>query len=323
MPLIFFDLEGPLSPQDNAYEVLSLAENGRRIFEVISRYDDVLTLEGRSNYEPGDTLKLIVPFLIHHNISEEDIRKVSSKARVIKGARGVISKLKKEGWKVRIISTSYEQHAFNIGRKVGVAREDIACTKLPLNEYSSELKNADFQIVKELEKRILDEKDEQKIVRILDDFFFSKLQKMPLGGVFSEVTVIGGQRKVEAMQRFVESEGADFEEVAAVGDSITDYKMLEKVRESGGLAIVFNGNEFAVPYASVGVASATLRSILPITSAFLRGGKEEAIEAVKLLQNSDPGYSCLESVDKKKLEQVINTHKKYRMLVRGQAGKLG
>ncbi|MFH1774339.1 MAG: HAD family hydrolase [Methanobacteriota archaeon] len=320
--LIFFDLEGPLSPQDNAYEVLSLVENGRKIFEIISRYDDVLTLESRHNYEPGDTLKLIVPFLIYHNISEEDIKKVSHKARVVKGARGVISELRKEGWKVRIISTSYEQHAFNIGRKVGVAKEDIACTRLPLSKYASELKNADFQIIRKLEEIILDEKDEQKIVKILDDFFFNELQKTPLGRVFSEVAVVGGQRKVEAMQRFVESEGADFREVVAVGDSITDYKMLKKVKESAGLAIVFNGNEFAVPYASVGVASTTLRSILPITSAFLKGGKDNAVEAARRLEKSG-NYSCLESADKKKLEQVINTHKRYRMLVRGQAGKLG
>lgn len=319
--LIFFDLEGPLSPQDNAYEVLSLAENGRKIFEIISRYDDILTLEGRSNYEPGDTLKLIVPFLIYHHISEEDIRKVSRKARVVKGAKGVISELMKEGWKVRIISTSYEQHAFNIGRKVGVAKEDIACTRLPLDIHASELKNADFRIIRELEERILDEKDEQKIVRILDDFFFSRLQKTPLGRVFSEVTVIGGRRKVEAMQRFAESEGADFKEVVAVGDSITDYKMLKKVKESAGLAIVFNGNEFAVPHASVGVASTTLRLILPITSAFLKGGRVEAIKVVKNLESEK--YSCLENANKKKLEQVINTHKRYRMLVRGQAGKLG
>ncbi len=319
--LIFFDLEGPLSPQDNAYEVLSLAENGRRLFEIISRYDDVLTLQSRSNYEPGDTLKLIVPFLIYHGISEEDIKKISCKAKIVRGARGVISELKKKGWKVRIISTSYEQHAFNIGRKVGVAKEDIACTKLPLNKYASELKSADFQIIKELEEKILKEKEERKLVGVLDDFFFTKLQKTPLGRVFSEVTVIGGQRKVDAMQRFIER-STDFREVVAIGDSITDYKMLKKVKESAGLAIVFNGNEFAVPYASVGVASTSLRSLLPITSAFLEGGKERAVEAARRLESS-ANYSCLENADKKKAEQVINTHKRYRMLVRGQAGKLG
>ena len=47
---ICFDLEGPLSPQDNAYELMKLFPNGDRIFEVISRYDDLLTLEGRGGY---------------------------------------------------------------------------------------------------------------------------------------------------------------------------------------------------------------------------------------------------------------------------------
>ena len=44
---ICFDIEGPLSSQDNAYELMKLFPNGDRIFEAISRYDDLLTLEGR------------------------------------------------------------------------------------------------------------------------------------------------------------------------------------------------------------------------------------------------------------------------------------
>ena len=77
---ICFDLEGPLSPQDNAYELMKLFPNGDKIFEVISRYDDLLTLEERENYEPGDTLALIVPFLVLHNISENDIVALATKA---------------------------------------------------------------------------------------------------------------------------------------------------------------------------------------------------------------------------------------------------
>ena len=54
--IICFDLEGPLSPQDNAFEVMKLIPNGDKIFEILSRYDDILALEGREGYEPGDTL---------------------------------------------------------------------------------------------------------------------------------------------------------------------------------------------------------------------------------------------------------------------------
>ena len=74
---ICFDLEGPLSPQDNAYELMKLFPQGDRVFEIISRYDDLLTLEERPDYEPGDTLALIVPFLLYHGIGEEDIRRLA------------------------------------------------------------------------------------------------------------------------------------------------------------------------------------------------------------------------------------------------------
>jgi len=39
MNLIFFDMEGPLSIQDNAYELMKLFPDGGQVFEVISRYD--------------------------------------------------------------------------------------------------------------------------------------------------------------------------------------------------------------------------------------------------------------------------------------------
>jgi energy-converting hydrogenase A subunit R len=96
--VICFDLEGPLSPQDNAYEVMGLIEKGHKIFEVISKYDDILALERREGYEPGDTLSLIIPFLIHHDISEEDILNVSRKAKIVDGAGYLISRLKQLGW---------------------------------------------------------------------------------------------------------------------------------------------------------------------------------------------------------------------------------
>ena len=54
MNFICFDLEGPLSPQDNAYELMKLFPNGDKIFEVISSYGDLLTLEEKEDYELGE-----------------------------------------------------------------------------------------------------------------------------------------------------------------------------------------------------------------------------------------------------------------------------
>ena len=111
---ICFDLEGPLAPQDNAYELMRLFPNGNRVFEVISRYDDLLTLQGRADYEPGDTLALTAPFLACHGIRESQIANMGRKAKLTSGALRLVARLKSRGWEVFCISTSYEQYALSI-----------------------------------------------------------------------------------------------------------------------------------------------------------------------------------------------------------------
>lgn len=97
MNLICFDLEGPLAPQDNAYELMKLFPGGDKLFEVISRYDDLLTLENRPDYEPGDTLALIAPFLAYHNIKEEQISAMGQRAALTQGTPDLIARLKERG----------------------------------------------------------------------------------------------------------------------------------------------------------------------------------------------------------------------------------
>src|SRR4030042_5411351 len=125
---ICFDLEGPLSPQDNAYELMKLFPNGDKLFEVISRYDDLLTLEERKDYEPGDTLALIVPFLILHNISENNIATLAAEASLTGGAAKLVSWLQSSSWKVFCISTTYEQYATHITQKLDIYAHNVACT---------------------------------------------------------------------------------------------------------------------------------------------------------------------------------------------------
>lgn len=343
--VICFDLEGPLSPQDNAYEVLGLAENGHKLFEVISKYDDVLTLQKRGGYEPGDTLKLITPFLLYHGITEKDIRRVSARAKVVSGAKETVEKFKELGWNIYIISTSYEQHAYNIGDRIGVGKEDIACTKFPLDSYRKELKDEDFALIENIEKVILEDlyqrMNERDICRALDTFFFEDLEKSRLGEIFDKVTVAGGQRKVDAAKRFAEANDKGLGDIVVVGDSITDYKMLKEVMKAGGLAIVFNGNEYALPYGNVALASVDQRFLLPIALNFMEGGKDKVLEWVKSMEENPslikkyaknfgvnknialPYFHSLESAGKKKINEIIGIHKKMRSLVRGEAGKLG
>lgn len=325
---IFFDLEGPLSPQDNAYEVLGLAEKGKELFAVLSRYDDLLTLEGREGYEPGDTLKLILPFLIYHRITEEDIRRVSGRAEILAGAKETVAKLKGMGWRAYIISTSYEQHARSIGAKLGVPVEDIACTPMPLDRYQRVVGEEERTAIKAAEETILGlrEAGARELVETLDRIFFDGH-----GGVMqavNEVRVVGGRRKVEAMLTFLGRDGLGLPDTMAVGDSITDAQMLEKVREGVGLAVAFNGNEFSIPKANVALATTDMRALLPLAEAFQEGGLEAAIRlAVELGAREGSGmaprYHRLEGLGEEGMRAVTEVHRRYRRYVRGEAGRLG
>ena len=93
-----------------------------------------------------------------------------------------------------------------------------------------------------------------------------------------ETRVIGGERKAEAVREIVEEKGIGLRDVIAVGDSITDYKMLNEVATHDGISVVFNGNEYAVPYANVGLASVDIRFLYILCDAFVRGGKREVME---------------------------------------------
>jgi energy-converting hydrogenase A subunit R len=358
--VICFDLEGPLSPQDNAYELMGTLPSGHRVFEVISRYDDILTLEGRAGYEPGDTLSLIVPFLVYHKLTEADIRKVSDTAKIVDGVPYVIERLKAFGWIANIISTSYSQHAHNIGRKIGVPENRIYCTTLPLDSFSQRLTDKERMMIAELEDDILTKlypalDDEEAMKERLDAFYYGGAFGTNLRELMSSVRVVGGARKVEAVESVSKDTHTDISDMIAVGDSITDYKMLGRVREAGGIAVAFNANKYALPYANVGLATTDMRMLLIVVEASMRGGQKCALDAVaewekrqekfvkdpskipddlipedvrlfletnaRKKESFAPRFHLLS--EKRDLRKIIEVHAQSRASVRGAAAKLG
>ena len=329
MNLICFDLEGPLSPQDNAYELMKLFPDGDKLFEVISRYDDLLTLEGRQNYEPGDTLALIAPFLSYHGLKEEQISTMGQSANLTQGAMPLISKLKSQGWQVFVISTSYEQYALSITHRLSIPSEDVACTFFPLNQIHDLSREEDLMLLKKAEIAIKDLKpfiDDTKRKQTLDHLYWQQLSQTTSGMIISKIKPRGGIRKVEALDQFAARVGKPFSHCVAVGDSITDFKMLEAVNKAGGLAIAFNANEYALNYSTMSLASTNLGDLWIVLVAWEKGGRQATEMLVKQRQRTggkgDRGY--FHWLDENKdVTQVLKIHKRIRNLVRKEAARLG
>jgi len=326
---ICFDLEGPLSPQDNAYELMGLFPDGDRIFEVISRYDDLLALEGKVGYEPGDTLALIVPFLIYHAITEADITALADQAALVSGAHWLVSGLNARGWGVYCISTSYEQYAHRICHRVGIARDKLACTTFDLDRYLGSFSKSELSVVEQLERGIKGLRpvdDDLQIKQKLDRFFWGELTHTKLGEVLAKIKPIGGGRKVAALQIFAAKKELALNDWIVVGDSITDARMLQAVNEAGGLAIAFNANEYALPHATMGLASTNLDDLDVALEAWEEGGRQAVEEVVREMEGAGSEgernhFHWLSG--RENLEQPLSIHKRIRGMVRRQAAKLG
>jgi energy-converting hydrogenase A subunit R len=329
MNLICFDLEGPLAPQDNAYELMKLFPHGSKIFEVISRYDDLLTLEGRPDYEPGDTLALITPFLAYHVIEEEQIVSMGQKAELTPGATTLISKLKSRGWYIFCISTSYEQYALSVTQRLGIFSDNVACTSFPLAQIRKLLSQSEFALLKQTEHEIVNLNpftDDTKIREYLDYFYGQKLPRTRWGIIIGQVRPVGGKRKVEALEKFSTRIGKPLSHWVVVGDSITDFKMLQAVNKTGGLAIAFNANEYALPYSTLGLASVSLYDLWIVLEAWEKGGRQDVERVVKESEKAggtrDRGW--LHWLDgTKDITPALEIHKRTRRLVREEAAKLG
>lgn len=328
MKFICFDLEGPLSPQDNAYELMKRIPNGDQIFEVISRYDDLRAFKRKKGYEPGDTLALIVPFLIYHDISEDDMREASEKATLVDGAHDLVAKLIDEGWWIGDITTCYEQYGYPITQRIGIPSQNVACTRLRLDPYRRAFRKEELSEIRQLEKDILAMRpveDDKDINKRLDSFYWSKTANVNVRKAVKMVKPLGGWRKVEVLRTFTKINQLSMDKVVVVGDSITDCRMLETVNKAGGLAVAFNANEYALPYSTMGLASTNISDLYIALEAWERGGRRAVEQVVRKKEKAggSDGRGYFHWLDGRDVTSALEIHKHIRRLVREEAAKLG
>jgi len=131
------DCEGPISKNDNAFELTShFVPKGDQFFALISKYDDVLAdVIKKPGYKAGDTLRLILPFLKAYGATNEKIREYSSKnILLIPGSRDTLQFVR-HLMPSFIVSTSYEHYVSSLCSLTGFPYTNVYCTKLNIDKY--------------------------------------------------------------------------------------------------------------------------------------------------------------------------------------------
>ena len=353
------DCEGPISRNDNAFEITStFVPNGDKLFTVISRYDDVLAdVVKRPHYKAGDTLKLILPFLKAYGVTDRKMQEFSAQNLVlIQNAKETLRHARSIA-NTFIVSTSYEHYIGALCSILHFPYKNTYCTRLRIDKFcvAEKEKTKLKEIAQEIAlmsvfeipvnaKSLTDFPEKiRREIRRLDEIFWKEITEMESGRIFSEVNPIGGSEKAKSIENAVERSGVELADVMYVGDSITDEQGFRLVKENGGLAVSFNGNEYAVENAEIAVLSATSIVTAVIADAFCRFGKKQALSLMqkwnrRTLVESDVNRTLLSTlfmlypkelpkvkiITSENMESLAKESSMFRKKARGEAiGRLG
>lgn len=353
------DCEGPISKNDNAFELTSrFVPDGDRLFTVVSRYDDVLSeVLKKQGYEAGGTVKLVLPFLKAYGVTDLKMREFSAEHLVcVPGVKDTLQHVRSLA-PAFIVSASYEHYLRALCEVLEFPFENTYCTRVCMDKYGIRENEREElrQIAKEIahmpvfnipsDAESLDDlpRKDQETVRRLEEVFWKKIAEMEIGRIYCDVNPVGGGEKAEAIKDIVRGLGVAVADVMYVGDSITDGEAFRLVERKGGLTVSFNGNRYAVRNAEVAVLSENSIVTAVIADVFLRFGKSEVLNLVKswnrkALEKSSASQALLNRLFKsyparlpkvkvitdQNMETLAEESSNFRNRVRGEAvGRLG
>ncbi len=333
------DCEGPLSVNDNAFELSGkYIDDGEKFFQIVSRYDDILADEiKRPGYNAGGTLKLILPFLKAYGATNEDITRFSEETiLLVPGARDTLQFVYCT-MPSFIVSTSYQQYIQALCNLTGFPFENTYSTLLDMDKYS--LTPREETRLMELREDVLNDQSFENLEKI----FWELIPQMSIGKIIEDVDPVGGEGKKETVKDIMERFQFQASDLMYVGDSITDVQPLRYALEEGGLSVAFNGNGYAIDETEIAIMADNTLPISILADLFNKGGREEVIEFVNQFKEEPqralydypvdsqlarkyPKMSNIQMgiVDDENREKIKEESLKYRKNVRGESiGGLG
>ncbi|MFX0047128.1 MAG: HAD hydrolase family protein [Candidatus Hermodarchaeota archaeon] len=278
-----WDLEGPISILDFAANLSKLIGNKLKLglkkynmgefYKMLSEYDDhLIDVPGVKeelnipDYQPGDTLRLIAPLYISSFTDDELIGLAKQNLGLLPGCIELIEQLHR-CWDIYIISTSYSHFAYTIAETLKIPTDHVFCTELNIkkaNETFPDIKNDIDILVKGIFQQFID--NGKKLNLVLDDLndFFWKAKDSNYFKAMDQIQVRGGKRKELAIETISNKTKVPISEIVALGDSITDINMLQRLKDEDGIAVSFNGNRFSVSRSNIAVTTPNNLGTLPI-----------------------------------------------------------
>lgn len=277
--------------------------DGGRIYDVLTAYDGIMRYElSRDDKLSENTVKTLAPLLKASGVSDRSLYDQFRKDMCLTPGSDVIHYISGL-MTTHILTEAYEHHAIALCESLNILPEMIESSEILFDDLEMDKREANrfrgfandlsaLNVPKitssddgtpyiDGRNSVILETAERLISDIYDTEFMYLLKDMrSLGGNEKTFSLIDIRRRTQV----------DLDCTAYIGNSSSDYPVMDMVRDEEGLALSFNGDAYAVRGSNVAVMSQD--SIVPaaIVSEFYRGGM-------------DGVYSLIDSWDRKKLQR--------------------
>ncbi len=271
-------------------------DNGDKLYDIVSRYDDIVAyVLNRSDGRSGNTARFIAPFLKAFGMTDFAALEHCGKSMDLVPEAKKVMRHMMDTLPVFITTSSYEHNVLNICNNLDVPRALIDCTDLTFDDY--DMPRQEAKAVREMAAAITRlkmprqeyklnvptklQQDEIDMVVTLDEIFNDRLKNMPVSGMMRQFRAVGANEKAYFLIDLRKRTQIDFDGTAFIGGDITDIHALDTIKERSGLAMSFNGCDFAVRKSNIAVMSRDCTVAAVIAQEFYNEGIEAVFDLVE------------------------------------------
>lgn len=321
--------------------------NGGHFYDVLARYDDLTAyVLGREEATAGNCLKWIVPFLkaygatdhLVHECSRERLELMPNAGRTMRYISSLLPTF--------ITTSVYEHGMMDIMESLGTPLCETFCSKMDLDhvqfgraesrkvrDMATEISALRIPKVKyELNVPMAVDEADIKIIKTVDSILHDKIPELSAMSLMESTTPVTSHKKAYQLLDIRRKTNIDLDSTFYIGGDQTDFQPLDLVRDSGGVALSFNGSDFAVRGSNIAIMSKDSTVGAVFAEEFYNRGIQSVMDLAnnwsrKYLKNADlPDMHLVETllvenprrlpevhvVDRNNVDEIAEKSDRYR-----------
>ena len=311
---IIIEPQGFLTPADTIRDAAcEFIPHGDKLYDIFDRYNLVTTyVLNRDESNNTDSARLITPFLKAFDVTDYALRKYYDDNLPLMKNAGKVMDYFNNLLPTFIDSRMYEHASYTLSEKLNIPISAFNTTSLSLDgtrfSHGTEksvredaeaiaylpVSNAGYVLNVPVE---LDDA-EVNMISTFDDLFQKKYQKNECASLMQGITSVGANEKAYALLDIRKGTQVDLDGTVYIGGERIDYQVLDLVKDGNGLAMSFNGSEFAVHGSNVAVLSDDCTTAAVLVAKFYDTGIQGVFDLIdnwnrKYLENSEFSFDPL------------------------------